>query len=375
MLAALLAFFTIGGCSSSKPVDSGYAVTGTLSGYTGAGLVLAATGLPDLAVPFNAKSFSFSGLLPNGPSHTVTVAKQPTVGGIRCSILGGASKASGADENVVVTCAPERTIASGNDHNLALNANGSLLAWGAGSDGQLGDGSKGTKLAPEPIGNVFTWAFVSAGQGHSTALRTDGSLWAWGSNGDGQFGNGTTTGSSSPTSIGDEQDWAFVSAGSDHTLAVKTDGSLWAWGANGVGQLGNGTIQYSSTRIQIGKEYNWAFVSAGHRFSTALKKDGSLWAWGINLYGQVGDGTALSTVLAPVKIDGDHAWTLVSAGESHVAALQADGSLWTWGNNSSCIAPGFLDTRLRYAATRNVNCSRALDGLTKPIFSTSHSAL
>jgi hypothetical protein len=40
-----------------------------------------------------------------------------------------------------------------------------------------------------------------------------------------------------------------------------------------------------------------------------------------------------------------------------------------------CIAPGFLDTRLRYAATRSVKCSRARDGLTKPSFSTSHSAL
>jgi hypothetical protein len=40
-----------------------------------------------------------------------------------------------------------------------------------------------------------------------------------------------------------------------------------------------------------------------------------------------------------------------------------------------CSAPGSLDTRLRYAATRIVKVSRARDGLTKPSFSTSHSAL
>ena len=40
-----------------------------------------------------------------------------------------------------------------------------------------------------------------------------------------------------------------------------------------------------------------------------------------------------------------------------------------------CSAPGSLDTRLRYAATLLVKFSRALDGLTKPSFSISHSAL
>jgi hypothetical protein len=41
----------------------------------------------------------------------------------------------------------------------------------------------------------------------------------------------------------------------------------------------------------------------------------------------------------------------------------------------ACIAPGFLDTKLAYAARRRVTLSRAADGLTKPSFSTSHSAL
>jgi hypothetical protein len=44
-------------------------------------------------------------------------------------------------------------------------------------------------------------------------------------------------------------------------------------------------------------------------------------------------------------------------------------------HKTACSAPSSLDTRLRYAATRSVKLSRARDGLTKPSFSTSHSAL
>ena len=71
-------------------------------------------------------------------------------------------------------------------------------------------------------------------------MKKDGTLWAWGANQEGQLGLGDTSNRDSPTEVGSASDWAAVSCGAAHTLAVKKDGTLWAWGANQDGQLGLG---------------------------------------------------------------------------------------------------------------------------------------
>src|SRR6266540_2928635 len=58
------------------------------------------------------------------------------------------------------------------------------------------------------------WESVSAGNGHTVAVKTDGTLWAWGANYNGQLGNGTTTDQHSPVEIG--SGFASASAGTNH---------------------------------------------------------------------------------------------------------------------------------------------------------------
>jgi alpha-tubulin suppressor-like RCC1 family protein len=67
-------------------------------------------------------------------------------------------------------------ISAGNEHGLALKADGAVLAWGNKLYGQ------GT--APEPNQDFLS---VSAGTFHSLALKTDGSILAWGHKGFGQW--------------------------------------------------------------------------------------------------------------------------------------------------------------------------------------------
>lgn len=71
-------------------------------------------------------------------------------------------------------------------------------------------------------------------------------------------------------------------------------------------------------------------VSVGDGFTAVIDADGSLWTCGDNNYGQLGNGTTEdSNVLVKIMED----VITVSCGGEHMAAIKSDGSLWTWGHN------------------------------------------
>ncbi len=91
-------------------------------------------------------------------------------------------------------------IAAGQMHTLALKEDGTVLAWGYNRDGELGDGTNEDSPAPvlvkdfqDPSGRLSGVRAVAAGSVHSLALKEDGTVWAWGANDQGQLGNGAKT--------------------------------------------------------------------------------------------------------------------------------------------------------------------------------------
>ena len=71
-------------------------------------------------------------------------------------------------------------------------------------------------------------------------------------------------------------------------------------------------------------------VSAGSGHTMAIDNDGTLWAWGDNSQGQLGDGTLISR-RSPVRIMDNV--SMISAGDRYNFAIRTDGSLWAWGQN------------------------------------------
>lgn len=78
-------------------------------------------------------------------------------------------------------------------------------------------------------------------------------------------------------------------------------------------------------------------VSVGGSHIATLDEEGNVWTWGNNFYGQLGDGTKeyTSKPVAVSKETGLGKVTQIVAGYSHTIALDEEGNVWTWGSNSN----------------------------------------
>lgn len=229
------------------------------------------------------------------------------------------------------------SVSAGDEFAVALKIDGTLYSWGDNWEGQLGRGYTSSSNIPYPINSDTDWASVSAGGNFSVAIKNDGSMYAWGSNQFGSIGDGTWNNKNIPTRIGLDNNWRFVSAGSSSAVALKTDGSMYAWGFNYYGQLGFGLNSRSDINVptRIGNATDWAMVSYGGLHAAAIKTDGSLYTWGVNWDGQLGDGTWAHKSTPPTRVGSDTDWLFVSAGGNHSVAIKKNGSMFSWGSNSS----------------------------------------
>ncbi|WP_019868672.1 RCC1 domain-containing protein [Salinispora oceanensis] len=234
-------------------------------------------------------------------------------------------------------------VAAGDRHSLAVTSTGTVLAWGLSLTGQLGDGTTTNSSTPVavdlPAGTTIT--AVAAGNAHSLALTSTGTMLAWGANSSGQLGDGTTTPSSTPIAVDlptATTITAIAASSSSHSLAVTSTGTMLAWGANFTGQLGNGTTTPSSTPIAVDLPAGTTIttVAAGQGHSLALTSTGTMLAWGGNGSGQLGDGsTTTSNIPIAVDLPAGTTITAVAAGAGHSLALTSTGTILAWGYNAS----------------------------------------
>jgi uncharacterized repeat protein (TIGR01451 family) len=286
-----------------------------------------------------------------------------------------------------------RAIAAGNSHTTAVRNDGTVWAWGLGSQGQLGDGSSGTSLntvraiAPLQVPGIDGVEAVedSNGFGFVIALKSDGTVWGWGNNFNAQLGDGTTVSPrtrpvqtvgltnvkgiaggdtfgaalktdgtvwtwgapqliggfnliATPVQLSGVTNVTAIAGGSRHLLMLKTDKTVWAIGVNSMGQLGSGNTN-STTPVQVPGLSNVARIAAGDEFSMALKEDGTIWAWGNNSNGQLGPGGGAMDFNPhpnPVPVTGlPGGMANISAGGAFCLALASDGTIWSWGKNNS----------------------------------------
>ena len=171
-------------------------------------------------------------------------------------------------------------IAAGSDSAMAALTKGfittltTVWTWGGNDDGQLGDGTLASRTTPEQVSgiDVPNVRGISAGDGFSMVLGSDGTVWAWGADYDGQLGNAPADTVVRPAeTIGKDSGITHLSAGGVHVLALRSDGTVLAWGDNEAGEIGNGIRSETPTLpAEVTGLTGVTQVSAGWYFSLAV---------------------------------------------------------------------------------------------------------
>ena len=250
-------------------------------------------------------------------------------------------------------------IAAGIYFSIALASDGTVYTWGDNFAGQLGNGTDQKSLVPVKVyadvalsGKIIT--AISAGGSYSVALASDGTVYTWGSNANGQLGNGNWTNSYAPVAVSTSgvlsgKTITAIAAGGSHSVALASDGTVYSWGSNSIGQLGIGQLaigNYIASNIPVAVTTSGVLsgksitaITAGTNHTLVVASDRTAYAWGSNIRGQFGNGNTTDSII-PVAITTSGALsgkivTTIAAAESHSIALASNGTVYTWGSNSS----------------------------------------
>jgi alpha-tubulin suppressor-like RCC1 family protein len=119
-------------------------------------------------------------------------------------------------------------IAAGAYSAMMVGTDGSVWGWGQDLFGNLGVGSgNGIIYSPTQTLNPGSGIIqLAAGYDYVLGLRSDGTVVAWGDNSNGQLGDGTTATSVTPVQVPGLSGVSQVSAGYDYGLAVHTVGFI-----------------------------------------------------------------------------------------------------------------------------------------------------
>lgn len=228
-----------------------------------------------------------------------------------------------------------------------IKQDGTLWTVGSNEKGMSGVGDGLTKHTTlTQVGTDTDWASVSTSVTWCysvLALKTDGSLWAWGDGSNFCLGNGTVNNSAVPVRVGTDNDWAQVSIGSSHVLALKTDGSLWGWGFAPYKQLMNDGTTNIKVPTRLGDD-TWTAIYAIDNASFGIKADGTLWAWGDNQRNLLGLNTDMSelgsdedlpNIATPTQVTAITGEISAMSGCEYVRVVISDGKVLAWGANGN----------------------------------------
>lgn len=250
---------------------------------------------------------------------------------ILCATAITASAVSHGTASAQSSCTTVR-VAAGSDHVIALQADGTLWAWGSNVFRQLGGPTAGRTAEPVPITAPPNLVSVAAGAQHSLALDGAGDVWAWGRNDSGQCGQSTPPPVRTPARVAGLPRIEAIAAGGSFSLALSITGTVWAWGSNANGELGPGASGTGgSTPVQVtGLPAQVSSISAGWQHALAVG-DGQVWGWGQNAFGQ--STSSLDPLdFGPASVPLPGVAVSVAAGTAHSLARLANGETWGWGS-------------------------------------------
>jgi len=193
-------------------------------------------------------------------------------------------------------------VAAAGEHTCARHADGSVECWGKNNNGQLGRGSTTFTPRPTPAGvsgidgtDGAAASMLAAGYNH-TCAAVGSELRCWGAGGNGQLGDGTIFSRSAPVSVMGLASPELLALGgkpSYGTSCAATSTEALCWGRGNVGQLGdgmNGTFHGATTAQPVmGLPEVPSSIAVGATHACAIASD-TLYCWGAGDRGQLGNG-------------------------------------------------------------------------------------
>jgi alpha-tubulin suppressor-like RCC1 family protein len=241
---------------------------------------------------------------------------------------------------------PVAEVGTNNTTSYALLTDGRLYAWGAGSHGQLGNGTT-RKNASVPVRVKFpTGVKIASIPTDATpwdtgyAIDTTGHVWGWGANAGGELCLGNEQSHTTPVELS-FTDVTAVAGAYQHTT-YDAGGTLYSCGENNDGVLGDGSSASSQVPVQV-KKLNGASVTAlvsGFANTGALLSSGQYYDWGGDHAGQLGNGTVRRSSQTPVHVHLPAAVTQAVLGgngtrDGSTLVMLASGAVYAWGANSA----------------------------------------
>jgi hypothetical protein len=204
-----------------------------------------------------------------------------------------------------------------------LRSNGTVLAWGQNTRGQLADGSTTSRNSVAVIAGLTGITQLASGYTTGYALKSDGTVWAWGDNTSGQLGQGSVGGyRSSPTQVPGLTGIVAIAADQREAWAISADGSLSEWGGS---NMHNGPIAAPAAPSWTAGACPARKVAAADQQGAVLCRDGTVWAWDV------------FTRRAPpwgATVPGLSGVSDIFSQESATFALTSAGTVWRWGFGS-----------------------------------------
>ena len=194
-------------------------------------------------------------------------------------------------------------------------------------------------------------SFVTTGctSAHCVAIG-EGVAFAWGRNHEGQLGLGDLTHRAAPTQVALPNPVVSAATGKAHTLFVGAGGELFAAGASKQGAVGPAASKkgtFEAKPVAVAGLPPVASVACGTNFNLVRDTTGGVWAFGWSEHGVLGNGTdgQFNTSASSIKLSYEAQATpkpvlkfkgktmvQVACGAAHCAAVEDDGTCYTWGN-------------------------------------------
>jgi alpha-tubulin suppressor-like RCC1 family protein len=213
---------------------------------------------------------------------------------------------------------------------------GNVFSAGRGTNFQLGDAVAVNNLFSAPAAVTNNILKIAGTNSVTHMVDTNGRVRSVGEGPEGEIGNGTSGAAARTVGVITNPvllNIRDIATGPNFALAITTTGQMRAWGRNAENQLGDNTAVQRNSPV-ISANLGFVRISAGNTHAAAIDGNGNLYTWGTSAMGALGLG-ATANAPVPTMVPGvTTPWVAVACGGEHTLALNADGKLYAFGRNS-----------------------------------------